>query len=335
MKVVVTGANGLVGSHLARTLAASGHEVTGLVRASSKLHLLANVPLRLEHGDVRQPATLLSVMRGADVVFHAAGLTRARNLAGFMAINAQGVENVAAACAGCPTPPTLVLISSLAAAGPSLADRPRQEPDPVHPVSHYGQSKLAGEAAARKFASQVPITIVRPPIVFGLGDDSLLGFVKMVLRRGMHVVPGRPAAHYSLIHANDLAIGLLQAAKLAARLPAESDENQTGLYYMAGDEDPGYDELGHLIGQAAGQSRVRIVYAPRWFAWTVAAAGEAFSRLRGKPGLIGFDKIREATAGCWVCSSSRAKADLGFRVAAPLLSRLREVIEQMLEAGLV
>ena len=151
----------------------------------------------------------------------------------------------------------------------------------------------------------------------------------------MHLVPGRVGARYSLIHVNDLALGLLQAAERAARLPAESDADQTGLYYMAGDEHPGYDELGHLIADAAGRNQVRIVYVPRWAAWCVAGASQGSARLRGQASLINVDKIRDATAGNWICSSDRAKADLGFRVAAPLLSRLTEVIEQMIEAGQV
>ncbi|HEY5313977.1 MAG TPA: NAD-dependent epimerase/dehydratase family protein [Pirellulales bacterium] len=335
MKIVITGANGFVGSHLARILAASGHDVTGLVRAKSRLHLLADVDIRLARGDVREVTGLRAVMHGADIVFHAAGLTRAANLADFMAVNAQGAENVASACADCTTPPTLVLISSLAAAGPSRPGRPRQEADPAMPVSHYGKSKLAGEAAVRKFAARVPTTVVRPPIVIGFGDDELKGFVRMVFRHGMHLVPGSVAAPYSVIHTSDLAVGLLQAARRAARLPAECDANQTGIYYMAADEHPRYDELGRLIGQAVGRQSVRIVYAPRWLAWPIAAATEGLSRLRGRASLINRDKLRDALAGGWVCSPSRAKADLGFRVAAPLAARMREVAEQMIAAGVV
>ncbi|HWC89736.1 MAG TPA: NAD-dependent epimerase/dehydratase family protein [Pirellulales bacterium] len=335
MKIVVTGINGFVGSHLARFLVASGHEVTGLVRSKSRLHLLAGLDIRLVRGDVCEPEGLPAVLRGADVVYHTAGLTKGSSLATFMNVNAQGAENVAAACADCPTPPTLVHISSLAAAGPSPPDRPRQEADPAVPVSYYGKSKLAGEAAVRKFAARVPTTIVRPPIVIGFGDDNLMGFVRMVFRHGMHLVPGTMASPYSVIHASDLALGLLQAARLAARLPAECDDNQTGIYYMAGDEHPGYDELGRLIGQAVGRESVRIVYTPRWLAWSIAAGTEGVSRLRGKASLINIDKLRDATAGGWVCSPSRAKADLGFRVAAPLVARLREVAQQMIAAGAI
>ena len=67
------------------------------------------------------------------------------------------------------------------------------------PVSNYGKSKLAGEAAARKFAGQLPITIIRPPIVFGFGDDSLLGFVENG-RSPRHAPGSRPRGGPVLAH---------------------------------------------------------------------------------------------------------------------------------------
>jgi nucleoside-diphosphate-sugar epimerase len=105
-------------------------------------------------------------------VYHLAGLVKAIQVRQLYQVNCQGVANVARACAAQITPPTLLVISSLAAMGPSSPQRPRLESDPPAPVSHYGRSKLAGEQAARQWARDAPITILRPPVVFGERDPA-------------------------------------------------------------------------------------------------------------------------------------------------------------------
>ena len=111
------------------------------------------------------------------------------------------------------TPPVLIVVSSLAAVGPSSSGRPRREGDPPSPVSHYGRSKLAGENAARKFADRVPTTIVRPSVVFGDGDPATGELYRPIARWGVHVVPTWREHRLSLIHVDDLVSLLLLAAK--------------------------------------------------------------------------------------------------------------------------
>jgi len=100
-----------------------------------------------------------------------------------MRVNAAGVGAVAQACADQRDRPVLVLVSSLAAAGPS-GERPTVESDPPMPVSHYGRSKLAGEQMAMKFADALPITVVRPCIVFGAGDRGMYEVFRPIARSG-------------------------------------------------------------------------------------------------------------------------------------------------------
>jgi nucleoside-diphosphate-sugar epimerase len=338
MKALVTGANGFVGSHLVRALLAAGHEVEALVRRTANLSQLDPAQVRLVYGDIRDRTSngLRVAVEQADVVFHVAGLTSTYRPAEFLAVNAQGSENVARACAARSSPPVLVHVSSLAAAGPSTFDRLRTEADPVAPVSNYGRSKLAGERAVSRFADRMPITIVRPPIVCGFGDPNLLSFVQMVSRRGMHIVPGRPAGRYSLLHVTDLAQGLIVAAERGNRLKSSpEDPSQPGIYFLAADDHPAYDELGRMIATAIGRDGVRIVYAPHWLTWSAAAVAQSWGQLTRTKGLVNLDKMREARAGSWTCDPTRAKAELGFRVEAPLSLRLRELADRFRQANLL
>jgi nucleoside-diphosphate-sugar epimerase len=249
-----------------------------------------------------------------------------------MQVNADAFRNVVAACADRPTPPTLVSVSSLAAAGPSSLGRPRTESDPAAPVSHYGRAKRAAEQIAEQYADRVPITIVRPPIVFGEGDVNMRNVFRSIFRWGGHVALGVARSQYSLIHVRDLVDALVLCGESGSRLqpPGTPDGagGPRGYYFVAMDEQPTFAELGHLIGQSLGRSSVRVLRSSGpVFLWSAAAIAEGISRVRGEPYIFNFDKAREALAGHWTCSSQTIRRDLGFAPSTPIFERLRQTAD--------
>jgi nucleoside-diphosphate-sugar epimerase len=339
-RVLVTGATGFIGAKLTRRLVENGDEVTCLVRGSSKTAMLETLGVRLAVGDVRDAEAVRAAVDGAEVVYHLAGLTTAFSAEELMEINGRAFRNVAAACALRSTPPTLVSVSSLAAAGPAPENRPRSENDPPAPVSNYGRAKRAGELIAEEYAAQVPITIVRPPIVFGEGDLLMRNLFRSVFRLGIHVAFGVAYSRYSLIHVSDLVDALLLCAQRGTRLVASGNgstglprggstmSSSQGYYFAASDEQPTFAELGVLIGLSLGRARVFVCRSSRpYLLWSAAAIAEAVSRLRGKPYIFNFDKAREAQAGSWTCSAQTIRAELGFAPHAPLIDRLRQTAD--------
>jgi len=327
-KVLVTGASGFVGSHLAAALCRQGDEVTCLVRKTSVVDRLRPLGVRLAHGDVTAPDSLPAAVAGNQTVYHLAGLTKAFGKKQLFEINEQGTANVARACAEQTTPPVLVVVSSLAAAGPSPDGRPRTESDPAEPVSNYGRSKLAGERAAERFADRTPITIVRPPIVFGEADRDCLGMFRAISRFRIHLVPTFRPRRYSLIHAADLAELLILASQRGSRLPGGATDGPSphGYYFAACETHPTYAELGRMVA-AALQRRVLVLPTGPLGVRLAATFSEAVSRITRRPNILNFDKVREIRAGSWFCSAQAAADQLGYCPAAPLPDRLRQTAQ--------
>jgi nucleoside-diphosphate-sugar epimerase len=336
VRALLTGGSGFIGWHVAQLLRRRGDSVRCLVRARSRTARLVELGAELIEGDVCRPETLQRAVHGVDCVFHLAGLTTAVTPSELFRVNELGTRSVAWACAAEASPPRLIVVSSLAAAGPATAGRPRVESDTDVPVSCYGRSKLGGERAAALVADQVPVSVVRPPIVLGEGDHAGFLMFQMIRRRGVHLVPAMGAARVSVIHAADLARSLLLVAERGERLvdPGEPHApRKRGVYFVAADEQPTYADLGRMVGAAMGRECVRVVSAPKFMVRVAAHLGDRVARIRRVPSIISLDKYREATAGSWICSPDRIASTLGFAPEMPLAQRLKQTADWYLREG--
>lgn len=308
MRILVTGATGFIGGVLARQLVARGDRVRALVRASSRTRELAQLGVELAHGDVADPASLRRAVEGCEGVVHLAGAVKALSTAELFRANADGTRNVAEACArtGC----RLVYVSSLAAAGPALCGRPRTEEDLPAPVSRYGQSKLAGEAAVRAASGRAPASIVRPPVVYGPGDKELMPQLLRMARLGLVFRAGFGEKRFSLVHVEDLCRGLAAVIDRGARVEEEG-QGWAGVYFLDDGTDRSWDEIALAACAAVGR-RARVVPLPEAVSALAAAGATLVAALTRRPNILSFDKVREMRQAAWTCTSDRARRELGY-----------------------
>ena len=253
-----------------------------------------------------------------------------------------GVANVVEALPRRTTPPVVVVLSSLAAAGPMTEERPRTETDLPNPVASYGRSKRLGELAAETLADKVPITVLRPCVVFGPGDVAGSALFRTIRRLGFHPVLGL-GKRLALVHVTDLVAAILAAAQKGERLPAPLRSGNAiaqatantgeGYYFIAANECPTYAELGRMIGRAEGRPKVKVFHAPQFMLYGLAAGGELAGRITGRPKFLNLDRVPEIVGGHWICSAEKAQRQLGFKQSAPLEEQLRQTALWYGQAG--
>jgi nucleoside-diphosphate-sugar epimerase len=331
---LVTGASGFIGGHLVRSLVEQGQQVRCLIRSTSKTDHLQGLDVEYVVGDVMQADSVAKAVTGVDRVYHAAGVVSALLGKTMMQVNTHGTHTVARACANQTSPPVLVVVSSIAASGPTERGKVKTESEPSVPVSEYGRSKRGGEVAAEMLAGQVPITVVRPGIVFGPGDRLLLPAFRAVRSMRVHVVPGMRPPPLSYVYVEDLVKLLGNAARSGRRLPAERQRhNGDGYYFACAPEYPNYSEFGRMLREAVGRRFAPIVHLPEPLPTLFASLQEVAARVTGTAQPLNRDKIREALVQSWACSGAAAARDIGFHPTKSLAERVRTTAQWYIDHG--
>jgi nucleoside-diphosphate-sugar epimerase len=126
MKILLTGANGFVGSHILEELTANNHNVSAVVRKTSNLKWINKNKVSLKYGSLEDENFLKEVVSDVDIVVHCAGIVRALNWDDYNNINVLGTKKlVQSVLKNNPDLKKFIFISSQAAMGPSLSENPK------------------------------------------------------------------------------------------------------------------------------------------------------------------------------------------------------------------
>jgi dihydroflavonol-4-reductase len=320
MRALVTVATCFVGSHLVDALQTSSIQVTALARSAAKATALAQRGIRVVSGDLHDIAGLERAVEDQDVVFHVAGVVAARDEAEFFRSNRDGTLNLVTA-AERQGRLRLVLVSSLAAAGPASRGAPLLGTEPPHPVTAYGRSKLAAEEVVR--SSSLDWSIVRPPIVYGPRDREVLKIFRLA-RLGLAPVFGDGGQELSAVHALDLAEALIAVV--------EAPRTIGGTYHACHPQVFTSGELGRAVGAAMGRSVVSLK-VPRTFGRALLAITETSARLTRQATILTTDKANEFFQPAWTGDPSRLTHEAGWRARYDLAHGLADTYRWYREAG--
>jgi dihydroflavonol-4-reductase len=324
LRVLVTGATGFTGGHLARTLHQRGHTVRALVRDPARAADLVAQGIEIVTGDLRDRAAVYRAVDGVDVVYHIAALYREAGLAEhvYFQVNAEAVGTVieAAAEGGVRR---VVHCSTVGVHG-DVEHPPANEDAPLRPGDVYQRAKVQGEAVAREAAARtgVDVVIARPSGIYGPGDRRLLKLFRGVARRRF-IILGAGRIFYHLTYIDDLTEGF----RLCGEVPAAAGRT----YILAGDEAPTLNHLVQVIAEEAGVAPPRL-HGPVWPFWMAGAACELICAPFGvEPPLYRrrvdfFTKSR-------AFDISRARAELAYAPVVGVREGVRRTLEWYKQAG--
>ncbi|HEY4012395.1 MAG TPA: NAD-dependent epimerase/dehydratase family protein [Polyangiaceae bacterium] len=323
MKILVTGASGFLGGHVAEVLSRRGDHVRALVRATSNRRYLERLPnVELFEGSVEQIDRVREAVEGVDAIVHAAGLIKARSTDEFFAVNVGGTSNLVEAARGRGLK-RFVFVSSLEACGPSFDGKPVPS-EQEEPVTAYGRSKLAAEKVVLSARDQVPVVILRPGAIYGPRDGEILEAFKSIQRGLLPLVAGGEAKGM-WIYATDCADACIRA--IDADVPS-------GRVYFVDDGGGPIAQREMLAGAERALGKRALVRAnlPVPLFMTVARGLEAIGRVTNRPVMLTREKANMLLQH-WVCSSEDTRRELGWEPKVPFSEGVGRAVKWYRENG--
>ncbi len=319
---VVTGATGLLGSHIAEQLVARGEQVRALVRPSSNVEFLQQLGVELAAGDLRDAGSIRRCVAGADIVYHCAA--KVGDWGPWRLYQAEVIDNTRNLLEACRSAGVgrVLHVSSITVYGhPHVRADLFTEDEPLGQDlwlwDHYCRAKIQAEELARGYGPDV--TMVRPGWMYGPRDRNTLPRVLTAIRAGRVSLIGSGDNLLNIIHAADVAEGVILAANHSAargqayNLSSEGELTQRQLL----------DTLSDLLGVPRITRRI-----PYRLAFWVGFASEVVGhliRIRRPPYITRYavSLIGRPTR----FSTAKARTQLGWKPRIAIQEGLRQTLD--------
>jgi NAD+-dependent farnesol dehydrogenase len=309
MEILVTGATGFIGKNLVQALIKKGDQVRVLYRNAAKTADLQISGVSFYKGDITDKRSLEEAMQSCTYVFHLAAYAKvwSREADTYEKINVQGTINVLEAAIACGIKKVLVT-STAGVFGPSGSHAPVDEETKriVPYFSEYERTKdKADYLLMEQYATQIPLTIVCPPRVYGPGEISQSNSVTRILelysRGKFRIIPGDGEAIGNYVYVDDVVNGMVLAL----------EKGKTGERYILGGENVTYSDFFATLAEVTGK-KCRMIKLPAGIILFIARIMKAGADLFGIPPLITPGWAGKYLYN-WEVSSSKAEKDLGYK----------------------
>ncbi|MDR3253618.1 MAG: NAD-dependent epimerase/dehydratase family protein [Endomicrobium sp.] len=303
LRVLVTGANGFVGSHIVETLLEKEHHVVCALREKSNLRWIQSLPVEYRYGCFDDNKFLETVVKDVDVVIHCAGVVRAMSKDEYFKVNVKNTKNLCESILKVNSNlKKFIFISSQAAMGPSVSSSIRRITDKENPVSDYGLSKLSAESEIKQiFCGKVPYTILRPAAVYGPRDKDIFIFFNLVHKHFRPVTTTKRLLQ--LVFVKDVA--------KAVTTCLENEKTNNNIYYLANSTAHTWSEIGKIIGSSIDTKTIPLIIPDFVFKF-IGILAEIFSYIIRKPAVLNRQKIIEMIQEYWTADTKPAETDLNI-----------------------
>ena len=318
-RVLVSGANGFVGSAVVRALLRRGYPVRALARASSDTTNLEGLDVEIVRGDLLDSPSLEHALENCEGLFHVAANYRlwARDPREIRMSNVRGTHNILLAARRCGVR-RIVHTSSVATLGLHHDGTPSDEDTPVRlddMIGAYKRSKFLSEALVRRCArAGTDIVIVNPAAPIGPRDRKPTPTGRMILDAARGRMPAFVDTGLCVVHVDDVAEGHVLAY----------ERGQRGRRYVLGGENMSLQSILGTVAQLTGR-RSPWLKLPHAAVLPVAYVAEAWARMTGVAPNVTVDGVKLARHRMYF-SSRRAETELGYS-ARPAREALADAIQ--------
>ncbi|WP_024832011.1 NAD-dependent epimerase/dehydratase family protein [Ruminiclostridium josui] len=335
MYTLITGGTGFIGKRLIKKLSAEGRQIKCLVREKSDTSIIDFPDVKFVIGDVKDPVSVKLALEDVDVIYHLAARAHPSLIKPYKhyeEVNVLGTRNILDTAISSEGIKKIVLMSSIAATGPSRDGKLLNENSPLKPITNYGISKVEVEKIASEYHKKysLPIVVIRPPMVYGIGDKDWVGFFKMIKEASVSgkslPIPGSHENLFDFCFVDNLVEGLIGA---------EKSEKTIGQTYFLSDGRP--YKISEILSEITKSLNTGYPkkFWPKWWTMTLSTILEGIGYVfRFDPPLARRD-VKWMTSNYWVCDCTKAKKDFRYNPKISLEEGIRRTLDWAQKQGLV